>query len=625
MAAFSVSPSVDEVIASLEGVHAPASASSILVPIVSEQIADLETPVSAFLKLRSFPSRRSLPSVPLANVSSGGATPSPADSDGGSNYAFLLESVEGGERLARYSIVGFAPHGILAVGASEAAVSAARSRGAADTVALSGDPLAHVEAWLSKQHLVTPPALRGLPSTAFCGGAVGYVAYDAVRHFEPRTAPALATQADALGVPEAVFLQCDDLLLFDHVRHTIRVVVHIRLEAPADAAAGSAAAAAEGATRTVNFDRATVAAAYAGAVERIAAISAALAGPLPASFASGPRHSPSAPLSPASSASGSAAASAGARDLEAGSNMGRAVYEDAVRTLKGHIVEGDIIQAVPSHRIMHQLPSGVAAFDVYRHLRVVNPSPYMFYLDLGPGFQIVGASPEMLVKVGADGRVQTHPIAGTRRRGATPEEDEALAAELLGDEKERAEHVMLVDLGRNDIGRVAAPGTVKVDSLMHIEKYSHVQHIVSNVSGTLAPGKTAFDAFRAVFPAGTVSGAPKVRGVELVAGLERERRGVYAGAVGCISYSGVMDTAIAIRTLVIREGNKAFLQAGAGIVHDSVPSAEYDETIAKMRGVDRAIQSAIAAAEHSRGATGAGAAHAAGAAASGGAGGSTAP
>lgn len=343
MAAFSVSPSLDEASSSLDGVHVPASASSILVPIVSEQIADLETPVSAFLKLRSFPSRHSLPSVPLANVGSGGVTP--ASSEGESNYAFLLESVEGGERLARYSIVGFAPHGILAVGAAPAAVAAARSRGAADTIALSGDPLAHVEAWLAKQHLVTPPALRGLPSTAFCGGAVGYVAYDAVRHFEPRTAPKLAAQADALGVPEAVFLQCDDLLLFDHVRHTIRVVVHIRLDAPAGAAAE--------ATRKVSFHRDIVAAAYAGAVERIAAISAALAGPLPAGFSSGPRHSPSAPLSPAASA-----AAAAARDLEAGSNMGRAVYEDAVRTLKGHIVEGDIIQAVPSHRIMHELPAG---------------------------------------------------------------------------------------------------------------------------------------------------------------------------------------------------------------------------------------------------------------------------
>lgn len=353
MSAFSVSPSLDDVVKALDDELPRASAASVLIPVVSEQIADLETPVSAFLKLRSFPSRTPVPSLPLAGVSAtGAAAPSASDS----TYAFLLESVEGGERLARYSIVGFAPHGVLAVGAAPAAVAAARGSPAADSIALTGDPLAHVEAWLSKQHLVTPPALRGLPSTAFCGGAVGYVAYDAVRHFEPRTAPALAAQADALGVPEAVFLQCDDLLLFDHVRHTIRVVVHIRLANPAAgsaaAAGGASAASSADEARGLGFDRAAVAAAYAGAVERIAAISAALAGPLPAGFSSGPRHSPSAPLSP------SAAAAGATRDLEAGSNMGRAVYEDAVRNLKGHIVEGDIIQAVPSHRIMHELPAG---------------------------------------------------------------------------------------------------------------------------------------------------------------------------------------------------------------------------------------------------------------------------
>lgn len=205
--------------------------------------------------------------------------------------------------------------------------------------------------------------------------------------------------------------------------------------------------------------------------------------------------------------------------------------------------------------------------------------------------QIVGASPEMLAKVDASGTIYTHPIAGTRRRGATPEEDEALAAELLADEKERAEHVMLVDLGRNDIGRVAAPGTVKVDSLMHIERYSHVMHIVSNVSGKLAPGKTAYDAFRSIFPAGTVSGAPKVKAIELVASVEKERRHIYAGAVGYISYSGVMDTAIAIRTIVVRD-HVAYLQAGAGIVYDSVPASEYEETLAKMRAIMRAVDTA---------------------------------
>jgi anthranilate synthase component 1 len=288
-----------------------------------------------------------------------------------------------------------------------------------------------------------------------------------------------------------------------------------------------------------------------------------------------------------------------------------------VRSLKRDIVDGEIIQAVPSQRISRALrpaaEGGPSALDIYRQLRVVNPSPYMFYLELGAEFQIVGASPEMLVKVDAARRVYTHPIAGTRRRGATPEEDEALARELLADQKERAEHVMLVDLGRNDVGRVAAPGSVSVDSLMQVEKYSHVMHIVSNVSGRLAPGRSAFDAFRAVFPAGTVSGAPKVRAVELVAALERDRRGVYAGAVGYVGFTGEMDTAIAIRTLVVR-GSAVHLQAGAGIVFDSDPASEYDETIVKLGATMRAVDAAVEAAER-RAAAAAAAAAAAGAAA----------
>ena len=248
---------------------------------------------------------------------------------------------------------------------------------------------------------------------------------------------------------------------------------------------------------------------------------------------------------------------------------------------------------MPSQRLAR--PTSVHPFNIYRQLRTVNPSPYMFYLDLD-GFQIVGASPELLVRV-EDGVVTNHPIAGTRPRGATPEEDEHLAEELLADEKERAEHIMLVDLGRNDVGRVCEPGTVNVDSLMHIERYSHVMHIVSQVSGKLRADRTRFDAFRSVFPAGTVSGAPKVRAMEIISELESERRGVYAGAVGYASFSGNLDTCIAIRTMVLKDGI-AYLQAGGGIVYDSVPETEFQESVNKMRALERAIdQAEVVAAE----------------------------
>lgn len=512
---------------------------STIVPVYREMIADLDTPVSTFLKLRE------------------------------GHYSFLLESVEGGERLARYSFVGSAPLEVLHIGgATDAATPGENVR------QLAGEPLSHVEARLSADVLLRMPGSK-LPE--FTGGAIGYVAYDAVRHFEPRTAPHVEAQTDVMGIPESVFMLVDTLAVFDHVRHTITVVAHCRLPYGADG----------------RLDTASLRAAYAAAVGKIDAACVRLAGPVPTGAAA-PMAAMASPIKSTSSSAPPAAAATEA-DWEATSNTGRAGYMGMVSNLKGHIVDGDIIQAVPSHRVSRTLPEHVTAFDLYRQLRVVNPSPYMFYLELGPGFQIVGASPEMLVKVDATGSIFTHPIAGTRRRGATPAEDEALAAELLADEKERAEHVMLVDLGRNDVGRVAAAGTVHVDSLMHIERYSHVMHIVSNVSGKLAPGKTAYDAFRSIFPAGTVSGAPKVRAMELVAGLEKEKRHVYAGAVGYIGYTGVMDTAIAIRTMVVRD-QTVYLQAGAGIVFDSDPAAEYDETCAKLRGVMRAVEAASGAA-----------------------------
>ena len=459
-----------------------------LLPVSRELAADLETPVSAYLKVRE------------------------------GDHSFLLESVEGGERLARYSFIGANPRRVIRTGPGEEH---------------EGDPLIPLEAALAGLRAVELP---GLPRLT--GGAVGYVAYEAVRHFEPRVP---ANEADPVGIPEAMFLLCDSLVVFDHIRHTIRVLAHCRLDGDVEAS-------------------------YRRAAETIDAIAARLERPL------------SAPVEDV------AAGGEGARGV---SNTGREGYELMVERIRADVIAGEIIQAVPSQRIRR--PVSAHPFTIYRQLRTVNPSPYMFYLDLG-GFQIVGASPEMLVRV-EDGVVTTHPIAGTRPRGATPEEDDALAAELLADEKERAEHIMLVDLGRNDVGRVAVPGSVRVDQLMGIERYSHVMHIVSRVSGRLRPDRTRFDAFRSVFPAGTVSGAPKVRAMEIIAELEGERRGVYAGAVGYASFAGALDTCIAIRTMVVKDGH-AWLQAGGGIVYDSEPAAEYRESVNKMLALERAIDRA---------------------------------
>ncbi len=459
-----------------------------LLPVSRELAADLETPVSAYLKVRE------------------------------GDHSFLLESVEGGERLARYSFIGANPRRVIRTGPGEEH---------------EGDPLIPLEAALAGLRAVELP---GLPRLT--GGAVGYVAYEAVRHFEPRVP---ANEADPVGIPEAMFLLCDSLVVFDHIRHTIRVLAHCRLDGAVEAS-------------------------YRRAAETIDAIAARLERPL------------SAPVEDV------AGAGEGARGV---SNTGREGYELMVERIRADVIAGEIIQAVPSQRIRR--PVSAHPFTIYRQLRTVNPSPYMFYLDLG-GFQIVGASPEMLVRV-EDGVVTTHPIAGTRPRGATPEEDDALAAELLADEKERAEHIMLVDLGRNDVGRVAVPGSVRVDQLMDVERYSHVMHIVSRVSGRLRPDRTRFDAFRSVFPAGTVSGAPKVRAMEIIAELEGERRGVYAGAVGYASFAGALDTCIAIRTMVVKDGY-AWLQAGGGIVYDSEPAAEYRESVNKMLALERAIDRA---------------------------------
>lgn len=488
----------------LEEVKAMArTAEGNLVPIFREVTADLETPVSAFLKVRTGP------------------------------YSFLLESVEGGERMARYSFIGTQPYRVLKTGPGQE---------------YEGDPLQPLEQEMARFKAVQMP---GVP--ALTGGAIGYVAYDAVRHFEPRVVP---PEKDVLGIPEAIFLFCDSMVVFDHIHHTIKVVAHCRLDGDI-----------ESSYRQAGFKIDEI-------VDRLNSPTIKL-----------PEQEVAAVLR---------------TNGKAESNVGREGYELMVERIREYVIAGDVIQAVPSQRLAR--PTAVHPFNIYRQLRTVNPSPYMFYLDLGD-FQVVGASPELLVRV-EDGVVVTHPIAGTRPRGASPEEDERLAEELLADEKERAEHIMLVDLGRNDVGRVAKPGSVKVDRLMEIERYSHVMHIVSNVSGQLADGKTPFDAFRAVFPAGTVSGAPKVRAMEIIAELEPSKRGIYAGAVGYASFAGSLDTCIAIRTMLVKDG-VAYLQAGGGIVYDSVPETEYIETVNKMRALMRAIdQAEIAAAELKTGSLG---------------------
>ncbi len=474
-----------------------------LAPLYREITADLETPVSAFLKVRQGP------------------------------YSFLLESVEGGERLARYSFIGTQPYRVMRTG---------------DGHEYSGDPLRPMEDELARFKLVP---VQGVP--AFTGGAIGYISYDAVRHFEPRVG---RPESDPLKLPEAMFLYCDSMVVFDHLHHTIKVIAHCRLDGDVDAAYRQAA---------FTIDELT---------ERLA--------------------SPTVPLPPQE------VAAVLRTNGRAQSNIGREGYELMVERIREDIIAGEIIQAVPSQRLAR--PTAVHPFNIYRQLRTVNPSPYMFYLDLGD-FQVVGASPELLVRV-EDGVVTNHPIAGTKPRGATPEEDERIACELLSDEKERAEHIMLVDLGRNDVGRVAKPGSVRVDTLMKVERYSHVMHIVSHVSGRLRDDRTAFDAFRAVFPAGTVSGAPKVRAMEIIGEVERERRGIYAGAVGYASFAGSLDTCIAIRTMVVKEG-VAYLQAGGGIVYDSVPATEYQESMNKLIALQRAIdQAEIAAAETQQGSLG---------------------
>ncbi len=467
-----------------------------LCPVLREVPADLETPVSAYLKVARGP------------------------------YSFLLESVEGGERWARYSFIGTEPYRVIRQGPY--------------TQSWDGsDPLNEVERELSRFRLVLPEEGGAELIPRFTGGAVGYLAWECVRYWEPRVP---ICQEDPLSVPEAMFMMVDTIVVFDHLQHVIKVVSHCRLDGDVEAS-------------------------YRQACWRIDEVVGRLSKPLPG--APYPIRRPE------------------GRPAQVSANMGKEQFMAMVERARQYIIDGDVIQVVLAQRLFR--PLGAHPFSVYRALRTVNPSPYMYYLQLGD-FAIVGASPEMLVRVEGD-EVTTHPIAGTRRRGSTPLEDKALEEDLQHDEKERAEHLMLVDLARNDIGRVARPGTVRVPSFMAVERYSHVMHLVSVVEGRLRSGLTSFDALRACFPAGTVSGAPKVRAMEIIAELEPERRGPYAGAVGYFDYSGNMDTAITIRTVVVRE-QVAHVYAGAGIVYDSVPEREYAETMAKaaalLAAMDRA-------------------------------------
>jgi anthranilate synthase component I len=449
-------------------------------------------------------------------------------------YSFLLESVVGGDKWAAYSFAGVRPRSVVRARGNEVEVLTGADGAMRVTEKVRAErPLAFLDDYLAKLAPAVPP---GLPR--FFGGAVGWLGYDAIRGFEriPSTKP------DVLGLPEICFALTDTVVIFDNLRGTVKVV------AAADVGEGDPGRA------------------YDDACARIEAVLDCLARP-------GPPLRPLEPLPTPVPATPQSTVTEGQ-------------YEAGVKRVQEYILAGDAFQVVYSQRF-HVPRAGVDPFDVYRALRVINPSPYMFHLEF-PEAIVTGASPEALVRLEGS-EVEVRPIAGTRRRGANPEEDAALEAELRNDPKERAEHVMLVDLGRNDVGRVSAPGTVRVNELMVVERYSHVMHLVSNIRGQMAPNMRAADVVRAAFPAGTLSGAPKIRAMEIIEELEPSRRGIYGGAVGYVSYTGNVDLAIAIRTLVTL-GDNIHVQAGAGIVADSVPAHEHLECVNKARAVLSAVE-----------------------------------
>jgi anthranilate synthase component I len=504
MAQVQIQPSLEDAAAILsksKGSQYPPN----LVPLCAQIPADLFTPTQAYLKVSE-----------------------------GSKLSFLYESAATTGTIGRYSFVGANPLKVVKSGPGHGPEE---------------DPLPRLERELAQYRVANVPSLRLPPLT---GGVIGYVAYDCVRYFEPKTARPMK---DVLKLPESFFMLYDTIVAFDHFFNVCKIITYLEVP-PLDSGLDSA---------------------YQKACQTIQDTIKKLQSehiPLP--------YQP--PI---------------ARNQPSKSNIGQAGYEAHVTRLKKHVSRGDIIQAVPSHRISR--PTTLHPFNVYRHLRTVNPSPYLFYIDC-EDFSIVGASPELLVKEEA-GRIITHPIAGTVKRGPTPEEDERLADELRNSLKDRAEHVMLVDLARNDVNRVCDPMSTRVDRLMVVERFSHVQHLVSQVSGVLRQGENRFTAFRSIFPAGTVSGAPKVKAMELIAELEQQKRGVYAGAVGYFGFSrvstdgskiedeGAMDTCIALRTMVVKDG-VAYLQAGGGIVFDSEETDEWFETMNKLGANIRTIEDA---------------------------------
>jgi anthranilate synthase component 1 len=478
------------------------------IPIHRQLLADALTPVTAYQRLAQPP----------------GFAPS--------NNSFLLESVVGGERIARYSFVAADPEATFVARRDNITI---RRSGRKDEQLVSQDPLTELANMLVPYKAVHLP---GLPR--FTGGVVGYAAYDMVRYYEKLG----DGPPDDRNLPDLSFGLYRTMVIFDHVSKTIKVVANAHVTDDPGAGYNQA---------TESIER-TIARLREGDVHTVKEIN--LVG------------LPQKPFQ---------------------SNFTRGRYMEVVEACKEYIRAGDIFQVVPSQRLTVQTPA--KPFDIYRALRVVNPSPFMFLLNT-PEVTLVGSSPEILCRV-EDGIVTNRPLAGTRPRGATDEQDKALEAELLADPKERAEHIMLVDLARNDVGRVAEPKTIQLSDVMHVERYSHVMHIVSNVTGKLAPGRTAFDALRATLPVGTVTGAPKIRAMEIIDEFEPTRRGPYAGAVGYVDFSGNMDTCIALRTMVIA-GGKVHLQAGGGVVADSVPASEYQETINKAKALLRAIEVAEA-------------------------------
>lgn len=470
-----------------------------LVPVYQELLMDLETPLSFFKRLER------------------------------DRYAFLLESVEGSERWARYSFLGTRPQRIFkARGHEIEIIDHGKSRKLTHEA-----PLKVLEELLKGYQPVT---VAGVPP--FFGGALGYVSYDAVEQLHE----VASEKKDPLGMPEIFFLFVQTLVAFDNLKHTIKVIDNVEID-----------------------KRTSLRTAYDAAVTRIRRVISSLQ--------KRPRGIEPRDLSQAT----------GRRNFR--SNLTQEGFQKAVTRAKEYIKAGDIIQVVLCQRL--ETETATDPFEIYRALRFVNPSPYMFYLEL-EDLRVIGSSPETMVRLTGD-TIELRPIAGTRRRGATPEEERELEADLLADPKERAEHIMLVDLGRNDVGRVATIGSVEVNELMAIERYSHVIHIVSNVRGKLAADKTPFDLFVSAFPAGTVSGAPKIRAMQIISELEPQKRSLYAGAIGYFGYNGNLDTCIVIRTIVMK-GKKIFISAGAGIVADSDPELEYQETLNKARAMLKAVE-----------------------------------